>query len=84
MDMPVLARDINSVENRAHDFLPKGSESYKNSLDMISQRKLGPQNVSLVSMHKTVLEEERSSVREIELEDEPDPNLEAKAQTLKP
>jgi hypothetical protein len=30
-----------------------------------------------------VLEEERSSVRDIELEDEPGPNLEGKAETLK-
>ena len=47
-------------------------------------RKLGPQNVSLASIQRNVvLEEERSSVRDIELDDEPGPNLEGKAETLK-
>jgi hypothetical protein len=30
-------------------------------------------------MHKTAMQEERSSVRDIELDDEPGPNLEEKA-----
>lgn len=40
--------------------------------------------MSLVSISKEVVKEDRSSVRDLELEDEPDPNLEGKAETLKP